>query len=193
MTVNITFNGSSYNVQCTEDGRVALDDILAKFAKKIDISQSFSHASLSDSNDSTNKLLQDENKYFTCRTSGQYALHLNVPATIVSIPSTHPVSTSAVPLPAISPTYHAPVSMRVLSISRAPKSDTSTLEKKKVILPNPSKRFRRCLKASKCVNMLKKWFSKSMKPKNDLTAGTRFEPSPTKPFLSPVKRKKVSS
>jgi hypothetical protein len=37
------------------------------------------------------------------------------------------------------------------------------LKKKKVILSNPSKRFRRCLKASKCINMLKKLIFKICK------------------------------
>ncbi len=63
---------------------------------------------------------------------------------------------------------------------------------KKGILPNPQKRFRRFLKASKWVQSLKKRIKKSMKPLKVLFVYPWEEPPPAKPFLSSVQQKKVS-
>jgi hypothetical protein len=56
--------------------------------------------------------------------------------------------------------------------------------KKKGILPNAEKRFRRFEKGSKCLKMLKKSSFRSTKPLKLLTLGTNSELSNTKPFLS---------
>ena len=55
--------------------------------------------------------------------------------------------------------------------------------KKKGILPNLEKRFRRCLKALKDVKGLRKRIKKSTKPLKVLTMYPGEEPSPTKPFF----------
>ncbi len=63
--------------------------------------------------------------------------------------------------------------------------------KKIGILPNPKKKFRRFLKASKEAPSLKKWIKKSTKPLKVLPVYRGEEPSLTKPFLSFVQEKKV--
>ena len=110
-----------------EDGRVALVDILAKFSTKIDTSKSFSHASLSDFDDSTNKLFQDESKYFTCSISGRYKLHLNTPVVLSSIPSIRHSPLLVESIPPISTNPPPQISLRTLSIPRAAKPDSSII------------------------------------------------------------------
>ncbi len=55
--------------------------------------------------------------------------------------------------------------------------------KKIGILPNPKKKFRRFLKASKEAPSLKKWIKKSTKPLKVLPVYRGEEPSLTKPFF----------
>jgi hypothetical protein len=54
---------------------------------------------------------------------------------------------------------------------------------KEKVLPNPQKRFRRFLKASKEAQSLKKRIKKSTKPSKVLPLYPGEEPSPTKPFF----------
>ncbi len=54
--------------------------------------------------------------------------------------------------------------------------------KKTGVLPNPQKRFRRCLKVSEWVQSLKKGIKYSTKPLKVLPVCPREEPSPAKPF-----------
>ncbi len=74
---------------------------------------------------------------------------------------------------------------------RIPKNTEQYTVKKRGVLPNPQKRFRRCQKASKCVQSLKKRIRKSTKPSKVLPVYPGEEPSSTKPFLSSVQEKKV--
>jgi hypothetical protein len=62
--------------------------------------------------------------------------------------------------------------------------------KKRGVLPNPQKRFRRFLKASKEAQSLKKQIKKSTKPLKVLPVYPGEGPSPTKP-LGSVQEKKV--
>jgi hypothetical protein len=63
--------------------------------------------------------------------------------------------------------------------------------KRRSILPNLQKRFRRFLKASEEAQSFKKGIKKSTKPLKVLPVYPGKEPSPTKPFLSSVQEKKV--
>jgi hypothetical protein len=63
---------------------------------------------------------------------------------------------------------------------------------KKGGLQNPSKRFCRFLKASKCVQSLKKRIKNSTEPFEGSEDYPLAEPSLTKPFLGFVQQKKVS-
>ncbi len=55
--------------------------------------------------------------------------------------------------------------------------------KKQIVLPNPQKRFRRCLKVSNGVESLKKRIKISTKPLKVLPVYRSQEPSPAKPFF----------
>ncbi len=61
-------------------------------------------------------------------------------------------------------------------------SNETTL-KKIGVLPNPQKKFRKYLKASKEASSLKKRIKKSAKPLKVLPVYRGEEPSPTKPFF----------